>query len=53
MSDLWRDLFDKSREYVESGDAMLSEEQIERETALRCGGYIKVDATSAKLTERA
>ncbi len=44
MSELGRDLFDMSRAYVESGEPLLSEEEIEREIALRRGGYIKDDA---------
>ncbi len=44
MSEMGRDLFDMSRAYVESGEPLLSEEEIEREIALRRGGYIKDDA---------
>ncbi len=44
MSEMGRDLFDMSREYEESGEPMLSEEEIEREIALRRGGHIKDDA---------
>ncbi len=43
MSDLGRDLFDMSRAYEESGEPMLSEEEIECEIALRRGGYIRDD----------
>lgn len=45
MSEMGRDLFDLSRAYEESGELLLSEEEIEREIALRRGGYIKDDVS--------
>ncbi len=44
MSEMGRALVDMSREYEESGEPLLSEEEIEREIALRRGGCIKDDA---------
>ncbi|MEJ7709699.1 MAG: hypothetical protein WKF84_07515 [Pyrinomonadaceae bacterium] len=44
MSEMGRALVDMSREYEESGEPLLSEEEIEREIALRRGGGIKDDA---------
>jgi hypothetical protein len=39
MSDLGRDLVDISREYEDSGEELLTEEEIEIELARRRGGY--------------
>ena len=44
MSDLGRDLLKLSREYEESGEELLSEEEIEVELARRRGGYVQEDA---------
>ncbi len=43
MSEMGRALVDMSREYEESGGPLLSEEEIQREIALRRGGYVKDD----------
>lgn len=45
MSEMGRDLFDLSRAYEESGELMLSEEEIEREIALRRGGHVEDDVS--------
>ena len=44
MSDLGRDLAKLSREYEESGEELLSEEEIEVELAHRRGGYVQDNA---------
>lgn len=44
MSDLGRDLLKLSREYEESGEELLSEEEIEVELARRRGGYAQDNA---------
>lgn len=44
MSQLGRDIADLSREIAESGEPLLSEEEIELELSRRRGGYIPEDA---------
>ena len=44
MSDLGRDLSKLSREYEESGEELLSEEEIEAELARRRGGHVQNNA---------
>jgi hypothetical protein len=44
MSDLGRDLTRLSREYEESGEELLTEEEIEVELAHRRGGYVQDNA---------
>lgn len=44
MSDLGRDLAKLSREYEESGEELLTEEEIEIELAHRRGGYVQDNA---------
>lgn len=46
MSEMGRDLVDMSREYEESGERLLTEEEVEREIAIRRGGYIPDDAAA-------
>lgn len=43
MSEMGRELFDLSREIAESGQPLLSEEEIEREIIRRRGGHIPDD----------
>lgn len=44
MSDLGRDLVKLSREYENSGEELLTEEEIEVELAHRRGGYVQENA---------
>ena len=44
MSELGRDLLKLSREYEDSGEELLSEEEIEVELAHRRGGYVQDNA---------
>jgi hypothetical protein len=44
MSDMGRDLFDLSRDYENSGEPLLTEEEIKTELARRRGGYVQEDA---------
>ncbi|HEV7857412.1 MAG TPA: hypothetical protein VGO91_02065 [Pyrinomonadaceae bacterium] len=44
MSDMGRDLFDLSRDYENSGEPLLTEEEIETELTRRRGGYVQEDA---------
>ena len=44
MSDLGRDLVKLSREYEDSGEELLTEEEIEVELAHRRGGYVPENA---------
>jgi hypothetical protein len=44
MSDLGRDLMKLSREYEDSGEELLTEEEIEVELAHRRGGYVQDNA---------
>ncbi|MDQ3133399.1 MAG: hypothetical protein M3Q76_01150 [Acidobacteriota bacterium] len=44
MSQLGRDIADLSREIEESGEPLLSEEEIELELSRRRGGYTSEDA---------
>jgi hypothetical protein len=44
MSELGRDLFDLSRDYEDSGEPLLTEEEIETELARRRGGCVQEDA---------
>jgi hypothetical protein len=44
MSDLGRDLVKLSREYEDSGEELLTEEEIEVELAHRRGGYVQENA---------
>jgi hypothetical protein len=44
MSDLGRDLFDLSHDYEDSGEPLLTEEEIETELARRRGGCVQEDA---------
>lgn len=44
MSDLGRDLAKLSREYEDSGEELLTEEEIEVELAHRRGGYVQENA---------
>lgn len=45
MSDLGRDLVKLSHEYEDSGEELLTEEEIEVELAHRRGGYVQENAT--------
>lgn len=45
MSDLGRDLVKLSREYADSGEELLTEEEIEVEVAHRRGGYVQENAS--------
>jgi hypothetical protein len=45
MSALGRDLLKLSREYEESGEELLSEQEIEAELAHRRGGYVPDNAS--------
>jgi hypothetical protein len=44
MSELGRDLLKLSREYEDSGEELLTEEEIEVELAHRRGGYVRDNA---------
>lgn len=44
MSELGRDLVKLSREYEDSGEELLTEEEIEVELAHRRGGYVRDNA---------
>ena len=44
MSELGRDLYDLSREYEDSGEGLLNEDEIEVELARRRGGYVQNNA---------
>jgi hypothetical protein len=44
MSELGRDLFDLSRAYEDSGEALLTEDELEAEVMRRRGGRVREDA---------